>query len=106
MRTFLLLLLLSMPVLAGSPRNKRSQAVTGTSATVPSSGGFKAGTVAFYCDVAVYFRVSTTGDEAAVTTDFPLSANTIATVMVDATFKRISLLRQSGNGTCYLWELG
>lgn len=107
MRSYIaLLFLLAATTNAGPPVTKTTLAVTGTSATTSSLG---AKTVSFYCDTAVYWRVSTSAPEVAVTTDFPLAASAggehhIVTVTLDREFNRISVIRQTANGSCYFWS--
>lgn len=96
-----LLLLFTAAASAGPPVTKTTLAVTGTSATTGTLGSKE---VSFYCSVAVRWRPSTATPEVAVTTDFPLVANTIVTVILDREFNRISVIRETTNGDCYFWS--
>lgn len=103
MRTYipLLLALLAGAAYAGPPVAKSTLAVSGTSASV-KIGSRK---VAFYCDVAVRWRASTSAPEAAVATDFPLAASQIAVVQLNYTFTHLSVIRETTNGNCYFWGM-
>ena len=101
MRSYIALLLFASAAVAGPPVTKTTLAVSGTSATTGTLGSKE---VSFYCSVAVRWRASTSAPEAAVTTDFPLAADTVVTVMLDKEFNRISVIRQSSSGDCYFWS--